>query len=315
MPSLKRKISTLFHNLSFMSRYDVRPLLREDLKRICFQSPFSDMILYSQNIEDDEGKKKAIEYTKETGCFEMIPYHRTRPSQPIKSGINRTLMLPYIVHNGANLYFPSDWNLHQAESTYRHFIEDEQLTGERFREYAPHCYVSQTFTIEKDDVLIDAGCAEGLLSLSFIDNASRIYLIENDPIWFKPIEATFKEYLDNKVFLIKKTINNYNSGDTITLQNIIENDPHDSFFIKMDIEGAEIDVLKASLDFLCNTGKKIKLAICCYHRRNDAQEIEKLIEKIGYSYSYSDGYILASFFDPSEIPSLRRGVIRAFNRM
>ena len=315
MHSQKRKIKTLFHNLSFLSRYDVRRLLREDFKQLCFQSSFSDMVLYSQNIEDDKGKKAAIEYTKEKGRFDMIPYHHIKEPHPIRSGINQSLGLPYIVHNQSRLYFPHNWSLSQTESMYRHFIEEEQLTGERFKEFAPHCYISNSFTIENGDVLIDAGCAEGLLSLNFINNASHIYLIENDPIWFEPINATFKDYLDNKVSLIKKTINNYDSDGTITLQKIIEDDPHNSFFIKMDIEGAEIDVLKSSLDFLQNTKKRIKLAICCYHRRNDAQEIEKMIKEIGYSYSYSDGYILASFFDSSDIPSLRRGVIRAFNKL
>lgn len=313
MKNKKRSFKTLFHNISFLSRYDIRGLLREDYKKLQFQSSFACLLTNSMDTRNDEEKKSAIAYVAETGRFDMIPYYMIKDSIHVSFGIDSLLNLPYVIHNANKLYFPCSWTTEQAANTYRHFIEDEQLTGDRFRECAPHSYISDDFTIEPDDVLIDTGCAEGLFSLSFIHKLKHIYLVENSSEWYAPLEATFKDSIGGKVTLLKKTISSRTSDDSITLQKIIEEDPRQSFFIKMDIEGAELEVLKSSLDYLRNTKKKIKLAICCYHRKTDAANIEYLIKEIGYSYSYSDGYILASFFDPSETFSLRKGVIRAKN--
>lgn len=308
-----KNLKTLFHNLSYLSRFDIRKMLREDLPKVSFQSSLANLMLYSQDIEDGDEKSAALAYVKETHRFDMIPYRRIRNEYSFESGIDEGTGLPYVVHNGVNLYFPYRCKVEDASSSYKHFIEDEQLTGERFREFAPHCYVSCDFRIEKEDVLVDVGCAEGLFSLSFIEGLSHAYLVENDPSWFAPIELTFKDYLNSKVTLIKKTVGSINSVDSITLESIIDQDPHQSFFVKMDIEGAEVGVLKASFDFLKHTKKRIKLAVCCYHRREDAKEIEHLFKAMGYSFHYSDGFILASFFDPSDIYSFRRGIIRAKN--
>ena len=313
MKKAKRSISTLFHNLSFLSRNDIRGLLREDLRHVMFQSSFACFVANSNDIENGEEKSSAIDYVKDTGRFDMIPYRQVRDSRPFSCGFDETSKLPYVVHEGRNLYFPASWSAEKMSSMYKHFIEDEQLTGERYRTHAPHCYVADDFRIDPEDVLIDVGCAEGLLSFAFIQKISHVYLIENDPEWFSPIEASFKNYLGEKATMVRKTVDSYDSENTISLRTIIEEDPRQSFFIKMDIEGAEVKVLDSVVDYLRDTRKKIKLAVCCYHRQSDAKKIEGLVKAMGFSYVFSDGYILAPFYDPSEMYSLRRGVIRAKN--
>lgn len=313
MKHSNRSIKTLFHNLSFLSRTDIRGLLREDYKQLQFQSSLACMLANSVDIKNDEEKNSAIEYVKSTGRFDMIPYPLTKEGIKVSSGIDQTSNLPFVIHNSKRLYFPSSWTQEQTISMYRHFIENEQLTGEHFREHAPHCYISEDFRIEPEDVLIDTGCAEGILSLSFIHKIKHTYLVENSPEWFEPIETSFRDYLGKNATLIRKTIGCCDSKDTITLQKIIEDDSRQSFFVKMDIEGAEIEVLESSIDYLRKTRKKIKLAVCCYHRQTDTARLEAIMKKIGYSYSFSDGYILAPFFDPTGTFSLRRGVIRAQN--
>ena len=44
-------------------------------------------------------------------------------------------------------------------------------------------------------------------------------------------------------------------------------------FVKMDIEGAEVSVLKGSLDFLKECSN-LKIACCTYHREHDAHITE-----------------------------------------
>ncbi len=67
-----------------------------------------------------------------------------------------------------------------------------------------------------------------------------------------------------------------------TLDNILKNRP--VTFIKMDIEGGEIDALNGSRNII-NEQKPV-LAICVYHKFNDIFDIPLLIKSFGINYKY-----------------------------
>ena len=51
-------------------------------------------------------------------------------------------------------------------------------------------------------------------------------------------------------------------------------------FVKMDVEGAEQEVIRGSLDFIKE--HDIHFAIASYHNKNGAEDLEKMFESIGY---------------------------------
>lgn len=79
----------------------------------------------------------------------------------------------------------------------------------------------------------------------------------------------------------------------------------------MDVEGAEIDSLIGAASVLENS-KKIKCAICAYHRKNAERDIRNILEQHHFYTSTTKGYMffkedLDSWIDGE----LRHGLVRA----
>ena len=45
--------------------------------------------------------------------------------------------------------------------------------------------------IDENDVLVDVGCAEALLSLDVIEKLKKVYLVESNKMWLYGVKATF----------------------------------------------------------------------------------------------------------------------------
>lgn len=237
----------------------------------------------------------------------IFPYPQTKKLKNIKSGIDNSTRMPYIIHNGKRLYFPNNMAESLAISTYKNFIETECILGGGFREKAPHQYESKTFYVNDGDILLDIGCAEALFALEHIEKVKKVYLIESNPYWADALKATFAPY-NNKVTFINKLISDTDSDTCTTLASLLKNDISESIFIKMDIEGYEQMVLKSSIDFL-STLKNIKIACCTYHRQNDFVEISALLNNNGFQIEASDGYMVypQGGLQP---PYFRNGILR-----
>jgi len=74
----------------------------------------------------------------------------------------------------------------------------------------------------------------------------------------------------------------------------------------MDVEGAELQVLKGALEIL-NKIPQIDIAVCTYHREKDAEEIAKSFNELNIEYSFTAGYL---FFEKQ----LRKALIRGRKR-
>jgi len=58
------------------------------------------------------------------------------------------------------------------------------------------------------------------------------------------------------------------------------------------------------------TSSRLSIAICAYHRENDAVDIAKILSESGFTIEFSQGYML--FLDKTaKRPYLRKGIIRA----
>jgi hypothetical protein len=72
---------------------------------------------------------------------------------------------------------------------------------------------------------------------------------------------------------------------TVTIDGLVESGRVAKVdFIKMDIEGAEVEALKGAEQTLRNF--RPRLAICLYHRPSDFETIPKFIDSLGLGYRF-----------------------------
>ncbi len=239
----------------------------------------------------------------------VFPYKKLKCMPNFEAGIDERNKMPYVIHNGKKLFFPSDWTLETTTVEYKKFIQDENILGGNYKAKAPHQYESKKYFIKEGDVLFDIGCAEGLFALHHIEKVSKVYLLEGSPVWHKALEATFAPYND-KITIIPKFVSNVSHDTTITLTELIGLEKNKSLFMKMDIEGYEISVLESGKEILNQNGN-ITFACCTYHKQDDANRIETFFKNINYNTEFSDGYMLFIYDNEFNYPFFRKGLIRA----
>lgn len=291
-------------NIFFLLRKEMKELLFEQRQISTYNS-----ILLTSILSEDYRKKYANEINNllKQGCFKNYPSHNTK-SFEVQAFYDKKYKMPYVLHAGKKLFFPRGYSVQQAMQSYSGYINGD-LILEKHENGSPHQYQSADFCVKDGDVLIDVGCAEALFALDAVEKASKIYLVERDPKWIKALKATFEPY-SNKVVFVRKLITDRNSKNTITLDTLLKNEVHSSLFIKMDIEGYEVPVIKSSQDFL-KQNIDICLACCTYHKNNDAIELEKQFKELEYTTEFSNGYMLFIRYDQPVYPYFRHGVIRA----
>jgi hypothetical protein len=271
-------------------------------------------ILLEAIILDYEGSGKfreEIDFMKERNKLFLFPYKSLKQIGNVESGYDTVKKLSYVIHKNRRLYFKSSCRQKEAVAVYKNFIEKEQLLGGNYIEKAPHQYQSESFRVKNSDILLDVGCAEALFALDVIDKVRKVILFESDPVWFEPLKATFeKEIKEGKVVLIEKNAGKENTLNSVTIVSVLQNEKYDSLFIKMDIEGNEIDVVTSCTD-LMKSSKDIRFSCCTYHKPNDADILKNIFESNGFQITFSDGYMLFFLDKHIRYPFFRKGVIRA----
>lgn len=264
------------------------------------------------NMKNEDDFHDEVEFLRCESIYTAMPF----PYPVIRPGVSTcnvlydvTEGLPYVDTGYGRLYFPKQRTVDCITKQYLSYINDEGITGNGRRLKSPHSYVTADFVVERGDVLLDVGCAEALFTLHNIEKVSRAYVFEVLPMWVRPLNATFATWR-NKVRVISKCVSSHTDGDCIRLQDAVCEDGSVTYFIKMDIEGAERDVLLASKSFL--TSHRVKLSCCVYHRHDDAIVIFKMLKEMGFRLSYSDGYMLVRMGEV-KYPYFRHGIIYAQN--
>lgn len=280
-----------------------------DLKKKYNQIQKDFVDLYYQ-IHTVEAKKFSdeLDFLKKHSTAMVFPYERTKQETASPCGYDSQEKLPFVLHKEKKLYFPNNISPQEAFHAYDNYINNEHILEKNYIGKAPHQYQTLDFQINQGDILLDIGCAEALLTLDNIEKIKKAYLFESDESWIKPLKATFRNYQD-KVVIINKLVSNKNNKKETLLSNIIK-ERNDSFFVKMDIEGAEEDVLLANLDFF-NSVNEIKAAICTYHKHQHEHSIKKILEENGFKTFFSEGFMLPYEFPNFIPPFFRKGLIRA----
>lgn len=264
---------------------------------------------------DVEPYRDEIDFLKDLPAEEFLtmpiyPYSQARPFPAVKTGFDRNFKLPFVWHRDKRLFFPKTMTEKSVAELYSCYISKEGITGEGCLSKSPHCYQTKDFKIDDKDIVLDVGSAEGTFALDALEKAEKVYVFEADKDWAVANKATFDIYHD-KVTTINKYVGAETTESTIKLDDALLSENNQAhYFIKMDIEGAEISVLQASMPFL--EKHKVKLACTVYHRPDDARHIEKLLVEHGFTTEFSDGYTLIGM-GGFRYPYFRKCLIRAKN--
>jgi len=143
-----------------------------------------------------------------------------------------------------------------------------------------------------------------------LDNAERaekIYLFERDEKWIEALEKTFEPW-HGKIGIINKYVSDINNDSNVTLDKFFANSRLN--VVKADIEGMEIKLLEGGRELIKREGS-LKLLLCAYHGKNDAETLKNMLENNGYKTQYSKGYMLYIYDQKFEEPFIRRGIIFA----
>lgn len=264
---------------------------------------------YARHESDALQYSKELNYLRQVGHFCNFPYSPLQENIAIETGFDKSVGMAYVIHKNKRLYFHEALSEKEAEETYRNYLFVEKLLGKDDIEGAPHQYQSPRIRVTDGDVIFDIGAAEGLFALDNIDKASHIVIVESDPKWIKPLNQTFAPY-GNRVTIIQKFVSTTDTETTISLESLLSSIDYSSAFVKMDIEGYELQSI-TSAERVLKQMKGTKLAIASYHKQHDAEELKALFEKWGLYSEFSKGYMLFHLYDTPAPPYIRNGIIRA----
>lgn len=214
--------------------------------------------------------------------------------------------MSYILFEGKKMYFPEKYHFVIRDGVrYVKNILGEQTSN------SPHLYIKDQANIKTNSIIVDAGACEGNFALRYVDKAAKIYLVEMDPDWIKALKCTFKEY-SQKVVICEKMLSKEDDLNAITLNSLVQEEKID--YLKMDIEGAEIDALLGADQLLKNS--MAQCSICSYHNKNDEKYIRFILESYGYQTDTSNGYMIF-IHDPYilEKADFRKGVVYASKKL
>lgn len=210
--------------------------------------------------------------------------------------------LRYVLQDGKRLYFKKRWGEKKIKKAYCDLMREQDINS-------PHRYLTDSFTIEHNDVLADIGAAEGNFSLAVIEKIKKVYIFEYNQEWIEALQATFAPWAE-KVEIINKFVSDKNDNSNIRFDTFFES-RKDINFLKIDVDGAESIVLN-SCDKVFKTNQSFKIALCTYHKNDDEKEFTSLLKNYGFQVTPSKGYMINYYDKKLKAPYLRRGLIRAF---
>lgn len=164
-------------------------------------------------------------------------------------------------------------------------------------------YMLHGYAPQKDDIVVDGGAYDGGTAADFMKFGSKVYAFEMDKVNYeiankRGIQDGF-EVINKGLWSNPGTIR-YMTNDAGSMvsdngDGVAEFIDIDSWmvseglkkidFIKMDIEGAELEALKGAAKTICAC--KPRLAICAYHKLEDLYTLQKYIKSLRTDYEFA----------------------------
>jgi hypothetical protein len=208
--------------------------------------------------------------------------------------------MKYVIHDNKRLYFNPSWSERQIRKYYNLSLMEQDIDS-------PHRYEYGDFKVNEDDVVADVGVAEGNFALSVVGRAKKLYLFETDEHWICALKKTFEPW-ENKVVIVNKCVSDVNTEKEVCLDDFFADGELN--FLKVDVEGGEMKVLQGAQTLLSDQ-KKLKIAVCTYHRQEDAVILGNYLNTNQFQTSFSKGYMICAWDRKLTTPWLRKGLIRA----
>ncbi|KAA6336853.1 hypothetical protein EZS27_015027 [termite gut metagenome] len=208
--------------------------------------------------------------------------------------------MKYVLQDNKRLYFKNNWRNKKIQKYYNSLLIEQDIDS-------PHRYEYSDFRVQKGDIVVDVGAAEGNFALSIIEEAERVYLFEVDEKWIDALKMTFAPWKE-KVIIVNKYVSDTNDNNCVRLDDFLKEEQ--IHFLKIDVEGAELQLLTGA-EVILSTQKSIKIAVCTYHKQNDAKDLNQMLMNYDFHTEFSKGYMIF-LHDKALAPSyLRKGLIRA----
>lgn len=257
---------------------------------------------YENKTDSTLEEKEVLGYLKENPVT-VFPYdfQKKYHKDGIAVFLDQANGLRYVLHENKRLYFKKSYTENQIKSLYLGLQLDQDPDS-------PHLYLTEKFSLNSNDVIVDIGAAEGNFSLSNIEKVKKAYLFEYDKEWIEALEATFLPWKD-KVVICNKFVSNTDSQTTVSLDTFAKEHPAISF-LKVDIEGEEANFLEGAKTLL-QSETDLKIAICTYHKQQDENEFTAILKSNSFEVNASKRFMIFLHDHTINAPFLRRGLLRA----
>lgn len=205
----------------------------------------------------------------------------------------------YVLYENHKVYMKKGWTKKDSAKYFAHLFIDQDKES-------AHCYRMDEMKFKGDEIVVDAGSAEGFFAVYVLDKVKKVYAFECDTEWLDSLKWTFKD--TNKVVVVPKGLGGKVSDGITILDEYFKGEKID--LIKADIEGSECDTVRGGAKTLRNAKHAV---FCTYHRENDAHDLKQLFEELGFQTELSKGGCIWFGFHYTELkpPYIRHGVIYA----
>lgn len=250
----------------------------EDIGFILKHQYFQRYCRDGKNLSEEE--KKCIRKMILSAGNTIFFYENRNEYEPMTVYFDERKGLKYVNFFGKKLY------LSRKTDTWFDYAGIEKVSNLWFEqdEESPHKYFKDC---DVRGTVVDCGACEGNFSLYHIDQIEKLFLVECDKDWVEALRATFEPYKE-KVVICNKFLGDRCDKEHVTLNELLDGVKPD--YIKMDIEGDEVEALHGA-DILLKNNGKCKWNICVYHKQNHAHVIRAIFERHGIRTEFSDGFI------------------------
>jgi len=294
------KAASFIHTIQYKLNCELNNIKRKNALSRKKNDIFS---YFKKHTPQNKEIEEALDYLKDSPLHTFCaPFREAYNWKDINVLIDASNRLPYVMHQGKKLYFVRSFNDRTVKYSYNGLRTEQDPDS-------PHCYLSDDFTVQQDDVLLDVGSAEGIFALTHIEKLKHVVLFERNAQWVEALEATFAPWKE-KVTIIRKYVSDCDDTENITIDSFLANKPYVPTFIKIDVEGAEKRVLNGMQKTI--QLPELKIALCTYHQQKDFVDFSHYLSEAGFKWNASKGVMLfLNDMESLQTPFFRKGLIRA----